>query len=203
ASPSAAGLKGLLMSTMTLPARASPYSATTGTTLAYSRAMMTMSPAGTAPHFPVVAPSPRALASAAALSWSRPMTSRLLLAAIASVPMVRAMVPVPMMLMLLMRWSRSPSDRRGAAVGDQLHPVHITGVVRGKEQRDRRDLLGAAHLSARDQGLELPLRLLVEQLLLLRRGDLPRVSTLTRMRRSFSSASHTRAQACCTALLPA
>src|SRR2546423_653929 len=30
----------------------------------------------------------------------------------------------------------------------------------------------------------------------------PGVSTLTRMRRSFNSASHTRAQACCTALLP-
>ena len=67
ASPSAAALKGLLMSMMTLPARASPYSATTGTTLSYNRAMMTMSPAGTAPHSPVVAPPPRALARSAAL----------------------------------------------------------------------------------------------------------------------------------------
>ena len=33
ASPSASGLKGLLMSMMALPARASPYSATIGTTL--------------------------------------------------------------------------------------------------------------------------------------------------------------------------
>ena len=32
ASPSNVALKGLLMSTMTLPARASPYSVTTGTT---------------------------------------------------------------------------------------------------------------------------------------------------------------------------
>ena len=55
ASPSAAELKGLLMSTMTLPARASPYWATTGTTLAYPRAAMTMSPAGTAPNSPAVA----------------------------------------------------------------------------------------------------------------------------------------------------
>ena len=67
ASPSAAELKGLLMSTMTLPARASPYWATTGTTLAYNRATMTMSPAGTAPHSPVVALPPRALARSAAL----------------------------------------------------------------------------------------------------------------------------------------
>ena len=67
ASPSAASLKGLLMSTMTLPASASPYRVTTGTTLAYSRATMTMSPAGTAPNSPVVALPPRALARSAAL----------------------------------------------------------------------------------------------------------------------------------------
>lgn len=68
ASPSAAVLNGLLMSTMTLPARASPYRATTGTTLAYNRETMTMSPAGTAPNSPVVAPPPRASARAAALA---------------------------------------------------------------------------------------------------------------------------------------
>jgi hypothetical protein len=67
ASPSAAELKGLLMSTMTFSARASPYWATTGTTSAYLRATMTMSPAGTAPNSPVVAPPPRALARSAAL----------------------------------------------------------------------------------------------------------------------------------------
>src|SRR3954454_22423947 len=140
------------------------------------------------------------------------MTSTVLPPATASVPMVRAMFPVPMMLMLLMmcpvltddrrvgcsrlsgvgdrwaawgsgyRWTSlagipaaagvSRSDRRGAAVGNQFHSIHVARVVRGEEQRDRRDLLGAAHLSPRDQGLELPLRLLVEQFLLLRRGDL-------------------------------
>src|SRR3954468_9643565 len=67
ASPSNVALKGLLMSTMTLPARASPYSATTGTTPSYNRAVMTMSPVGTAPHLPVVAPPPRALARSSAL----------------------------------------------------------------------------------------------------------------------------------------
>lgn len=68
ASPSAAALKGLLMSTMTLPARASPYWVTTGTTLAYSRDTITMFPAGTAPNSPVVARPPRVSARAAALA---------------------------------------------------------------------------------------------------------------------------------------
>jgi hypothetical protein len=67
ASPSNVELKGLLMSTMILPARASPYWVTTGTTPSYSRATMTMSPAGAVPHCPVVAPLPRALARSAAL----------------------------------------------------------------------------------------------------------------------------------------
>jgi hypothetical protein len=67
ASPSNVALKGLLMSTMTLPARASPYSATVETTPAYKMAVMTMSPAGTAPHSPAVAPPPRALAKSSAL----------------------------------------------------------------------------------------------------------------------------------------
>src|ERR1700722_7410465 len=103
ASPSAAALKGLLMSTMTLPARAAPYWATTGATLAYNRATMTMSPAGTAPQSPVVALPPSALARSAALDGSRPRISTVLPPATASAPMVRAVFPVPMMLMLLMR----------------------------------------------------------------------------------------------------
>ena len=73
ARPSPSALKGLMMSTMTLPARASPYSATTAATLAHSSATMTMSPAGTAPKSPVVALPPRSSARAAALDRSRPM----------------------------------------------------------------------------------------------------------------------------------
>ena len=67
ASPSNVALNGLLMSTMTLSARASPYSTTTGTTRSYNSAAMTMSPSGTAPHFPTVAPPPRASARSSAL----------------------------------------------------------------------------------------------------------------------------------------
>src|ERR1700688_4983888 len=67
--PLESGVMGLVMSTMTLPARAFPYWATTGTTLAYPRATMTMSPAGTAPNSPVVALPPRALARSAAFVW--------------------------------------------------------------------------------------------------------------------------------------
>src|SRR3954465_460212 len=142
---------------------------------------MTMSPAGTAPHSPAVVLPPRVLARAAALAWSRPMTSTALPPATASAPMAPAMFPVPMMLMLLMSCpvltadrKVGCSDRRGAAADGQLHPVHVARVVRGEEQRDRRDLLGAAHLSPRDQGFELPHRRLVEHLPLLRRGDLAR-----------------------------
>src|ERR1035441_721657 len=102
----------------------------------------------------------------------------------ARVPMAAAMLPEPMMLMVLMTcapllwwisWSWGPagvlgrgvqgftgaacSDHCGAAVDDQLHAVDVARVVRGEEQRDRRDLLRAAHLSPRDRGLELRLHL--------------------------------------------
>src|SRR4051795_4381096 len=121
-----------------------------GRTPSYSRATMTMSPAGAVPHCPGVVPPPRVLARSAALAWSRPMTSTALPPATASAPMVRAMFPVPMMLMLLMscpvltadrKGCLRRSDRRGAAVDGQFRPVHIARVVRGEEQRDRRDLL--------------------------------------------------------------
>jgi hypothetical protein len=75
ASPVALGLKGLVMSTMILFASASPYWLTTGTALSNSTARMTISPAGAAPHVPAVAPLPSALARAAALAASRPITS--------------------------------------------------------------------------------------------------------------------------------
>src|SRR6202035_4194027 len=101
------------------------------------------------------------------------ITSTVLPPATASVPMVRAMFPVPMMLMLLMTRGLflvhavvCGSDHRGAAVGDQFHHVDVAGVVGGEEQGDGRDLLGAAHLSPRDQGLERRLGRLVEQVLL-------------------------------------
>src|SRR6185312_12778880 len=67
ASPSASALKGLLMSTMTLSANAFPYWVTTGTTSAYLRATITISPAGAAPNSPVVVLPPRVVARSAAL----------------------------------------------------------------------------------------------------------------------------------------
>ena len=70
---------------------------------------MTMSPAGTAPNSPVVALPPRVLARSVALDRSRPMTSTVLPPATANAPMARAMLPVPMMLMLLMG---CPASRR-------------------------------------------------------------------------------------------
>src|SRR5215469_2129450 len=101
ASAVAAGLNGLEMSTMTLPASASPYWLTTGAALAYGTARMMMSPAGAAPVVPAVAPPPSAPANSAALAASRPMTSTALPPATARVPRMQAMCPVPMMLMLL------------------------------------------------------------------------------------------------------
>ena len=44
--------------------------------------------------------------------------------------------------------SAPSSDHCGAAVDNQLLAVDVARVVRGEEQRDRRDLLGAAHLFA-------------------------------------------------------
>jgi hypothetical protein len=52
---------------MILSASASPYSVTTGTTESYNKAVMTMSPVGTAPQVPVVVPPPRAVARSSAL----------------------------------------------------------------------------------------------------------------------------------------
>src|SRR3954465_6084599 len=102
ASPVPLALKGLVMSTMILPASASPYSLTTGTALSNSTARITMSPAGAAPQVPAVAPSPSSLARAADLAASRPMTSTALPPLRARAPMALAMFPEPMMLMLLM-----------------------------------------------------------------------------------------------------
>src|SRR3954453_15643809 len=111
------------------------------------------------------------------------MTSTVLPPATASVPMARAMLPVPMRVMLLMRCalflcgmcprnSWCDSDGGGTAVGNQFQSVDIAGVVGGEEQGDRGDFFGAAHLSARDEGFELGPGRLVEQFLLLGGGDL-------------------------------
>ena len=107
ASPVPLSLKGLVMSTMILPASASAYWLTTGTALSASTARITMSPAGAAPHVPAVAPLPSSLARAAALSASRLMISTALPPLTARPPMALAMFPEPMMLMLLMKESHS------------------------------------------------------------------------------------------------
>lgn len=73
-SPVASALKVLEMSMMTLPAKASPYWAMTGTALAYGTARTTMSPTGTAPKLPAVAPTPSSAARPLALAGSRPMS---------------------------------------------------------------------------------------------------------------------------------
>src|SRR3954451_25069025 len=110
------------------------------------------------------------------------MTSTVLPPATASVPMARAMFPVPIRVMLLIRcalflfskqlWMRSEGG--GAAIGDQFQAVDVAGVVGGEEQRDGGDFLGAAHLSAGNEGLECGLGRLVEQFFLFGGGDLAR-----------------------------
>jgi hypothetical protein len=101
-SPVASALKVLEISMMTLPASASPYWATTGTALVYGTARTTISPAGTVPNVPAVAPPPSAAARPLALAASRPMSSTALPPATARAAMARAMPPSPMKLMLLM-----------------------------------------------------------------------------------------------------
>ena len=64
------------------------------------------------------------------------------------------------------------SDHCGAAVDNQLHAIDVARVVRGEEQRDRCDLLWAAHFSPRDHGLEHRLHLRGHHRLHHRRGDL-------------------------------
>src|SRR3954462_426333 len=112
------------------------------------------------------------------------MTSTVLPPATASVPMARAMLPVPMRVMLLMRcalfvlWGvptgfvMCGSDGGGAAVGDQFQAIDVAGIVGGEEQRHRGDFFGAAHLSAGNEGFELGPGRLVEQFFLLGGGDL-------------------------------
>src|SRR5690242_16854214 len=93
------------------------------------------------------------------------MTSTVLPPVTASVPMARAMLPVPMMVMLPMSGAFPVvgSEGGGAAVGDQFQAVDVAGVVGGEEQGDRRDFLGAAHFPAGDEGLEGVPGCLVEQ----------------------------------------
>jgi hypothetical protein len=80
---------------------ASPYWLTTGAALSYGTARMTISPAGVAPVVPAVAPPPSAPTRSAALAASRPMTSTALPPSTARPPGMRAICPVPMMVMLL------------------------------------------------------------------------------------------------------
>ena len=63
-------------------------------------------------------------------------------------------------------------DGGGAAVGDEFHAVDVAGVVGGEEEGGGGDLVGAAHLAAGDEGLELALGGLVEEFFLLGGGDL-------------------------------
>ena len=101
--PVKSGVMGLVMSTTTLPSSASPYSPITAAALAYGTARMTMSPAGAVPAVPTVAP-PSAVANSLALTGSRPMISTALPPASARPARALAMLPVPMMLMLLMTY---------------------------------------------------------------------------------------------------
>ena len=110
--PLKSGVTGLVMSMMTLPCRASPYSLTTAAALAYGTARMTMSPAGAVPAVPTVAPS-SAAANSLALAGSRPMISTALPPASARSARALAMFPRPMMLMLLMTYPVLVDDRKG------------------------------------------------------------------------------------------
>ena len=69
--PVRSGEIGLVMSMITLPSSASPYSATAAAALQYGTARITMSPFGAAPYLPVVAPAASLSASARALAESR------------------------------------------------------------------------------------------------------------------------------------
>ena len=66
---------------------------------------MTMSPAGRAPYVPTVAPLPIWSASARALAVSRLISSTVWPCFAARVPMAVAMLPEPMMLMVVMAMS--------------------------------------------------------------------------------------------------
>ncbi len=131
--PWKSGETGLVMSMMTLPCSASPYSFTTDAALAYGTARITMSPAGAAPAVPAVAPSSVA-ANSLALAGSRPMISTALPPASARSAKVLAMFPRPIMLMLLIGvpafWSR---------IKRHATPVVVNGrVVDAVERRDGR-----------------------------------------------------------------
>ena len=71
-----------------------------------------MSPAGAVPTVPTVAP-PSAAANALALAGSRPMISTVLPPASARPAKALAMLPTPMMLMLLMTCPVLTYDRKG------------------------------------------------------------------------------------------
>src|SRR3984885_7056300 len=105
------------------------------------------------------------------------MTSTVLPPATARAPMVQAMFPVPMMLMLLMIYTLPwlwllGLNGGSAAVGDEFHAVDVAGVVGGEEEGSGGDFVGVAHLAAGDEGFELALGGLVEEFFLLGGGDL-------------------------------
>jgi len=82
------------------------------------------------------------------------------------------------------------SDHRGCRRRQPAHPIHVARVVRGEKARPSTISSGRAPSSPRDQGLELPLSS--------PRSTAPPaspwrpagVSTFTRIRLSFNSASH-------------
>jgi hypothetical protein len=115
ASPVAPGLKGLVVSTMTLAGQRVAVLADDRRGAGAAR--MTMSPAGAVPIVPAVAP-PSALARSAALARSRPMTWTVLPRASARVARMRAMVPVPMMLMLVMMCAWFPTRLTASEAGE-------------------------------------------------------------------------------------
>src|SRR3954468_9860238 len=104
------------------------------------------------------------------------MTSTVFAPATARAPMVRAMFPVPIRVMLLMRFASCSrgSDGGGAAVSDQFQAVDVAGVVGGEEQGDGGNFFGTAHLAARDEGFKRGLGCLVEQFFLFGGRDLTR-----------------------------
>ena len=84
-----------------LAAQGIPVIVITAAALAYGTARMTMSPAGAAPVVPTVAP-PSVAATSSALTGLRPMISTALPPASARPARALAMLPAPMMLMLLL-----------------------------------------------------------------------------------------------------
>ena len=92
-------------------------------------------------------------------------------------------------------------DLGRAAVDEEFDAVDEAGIARGEEERDGRDLFGASHFAARDQGFEELLGLWLRAGSRIGVSMVPGLRMLTRILRSLSSTSQVRANERTAALL--